>query len=461
MKIADLLSMSAMSLIKRRLRTLLTVLGVVIGISSIVIMVSLGLGLNKKSMDMIERYGGLTTITVTEGGDGPAGIGDSSSKDTLEHKLSDQTVELFKSLDHVILSAPVLQFQCILRTGPYENDVYQGYGYTREVMEKSNWKFAEGGIPKENEPLKFIYGNFVKRDFFTAATGLGYYDTGTVPDIDLMNAPIFTIFDVDGYRANTSKESKEPGIESDADPDNNTPSSPPKKLIIGTAGVLYGANEEDYNDYSYGVYCDIDRLKTTLKQVFRNRPIPGQPVRKNGRPYRDIYYSNIMVRVDSVDNMAGVQKQITDLGYNAYSNSEWIAETRESSRSQQAMLGGIGAVSLLVAAIGIANTMMMSIYERTKEIGIMKVLGCDLKNIRQMFLLEAVLIGFFGGVAGDLISILVSLIINSVTGEATSLIPLWLLSLGLFFAMLVGMLAGYFPSKRAMELSALSAIRNE
>ena len=70
---------------------------------------------------------------------------------------------------------------------------------------------------------------------------------------------------------------------------------------------------------------------------------------------------------------------------------------RNSLQMIQAVLGGIGAVSLLVAAIGIANTMMMSIYERTKEIGVIKVLGCSLKNIRQMFLLEAGFIGLIRG----------------------------------------------------------------
>ncbi len=70
----------------------------------------------------------------------------------------------------------------------------------------------------------------------------------------------------------------------------------------------------------------------------------------------------------------------------------------------QAVLGGIGAVSLIVAAIGIANTMMMSIYERTKEIGVLKVLGCDLGTIRNMFLLESAFIGFLGGVTGVILS---------------------------------------------------------
>ncbi len=466
MRISDLIRMSALSLVKRKLRTLLTILGVVIGIASIVIMISLGIGLHRQSMEMIEKYGGLTTINVREGNgaqDGSYGDTSKSEKDVLDHKLSDETVEMLKGMDHVATASPVLEFQCILKTGAYENELYAGYGYTMESMEAANWKFAEGGMPKENEPLKFVYGNQILKEFRVAATGMGFYDTGVLPDIDLMNAPMFTIFDTEGWYASRNKNNSnngDGGIESSADPDDAV-KTPPKKYIIPAAGVLLCEGEDDYNDYSFGVYCEINALKTALKQAFKNKPIPGQPLRKNGKPYRDIYYSSIMVKVDSVDNMSEVQKKITDMGYNAYSNFEWIEETRESSRSQQAMLGGIGAVSLLVAAIGIANTMMMSIYERTKEIGIMKVLGCNLPDIRNLFLLEAVLIGFAGGVAGDLLSFLVSFIINSVTGEATSVIPLWLLSLGLVFAMLVGMLAGYFPSKRAMELSALSAIRNE
>ena len=134
----------------------------------------------------------------------------------------------------------------------------------------------------------------------------------------------------------------------------------------------------------------------------------------------------------------------------------------------QAVLGGIGAVSLLVAAIGIANTMMMSIYERTKEIGVMKVIGCSLKNIRQLFLIEAGFIGFLGGVAGNLLSALISGMINMlVSGDSMgfsgniSYIPVWLVMLSMAFAVLVGMLAGYFPAVRAMKLSPLAAIRNE
>jgi ABC-type antimicrobial peptide transport system permease subunit len=114
--------------------------------------------------------------------------------------------------------------------------------------------------------------------------------------------------------------------------------------------------------------------------------------------------------------------------------------------------------------------MMMSIYERTKEIGIMKVLGCDMRNIQGMFLIEAGCIGFIGGVAGLAISYILSAIINMVAnsmgGEmglagGISYIPIWLAVLSLGFAVLVGMIAGFFPSLRAMKLSPLAAIRNE
>ena len=118
--------------------------------------------------------------------------------------------------------------------------------------------------------------------------------------------------------------------------------------------------------------------------------------------------------------------------------------------------------------------MMMSIYERTKEIGIMKVLGCDMRNIQSMFLMEAGYIGLIGGAVGLGLSYGLSGVINSVVktadlgvdqavsaGVGLSYIPLWLAVVSIVFAVLVGMIAGFFPSLRAMKLSPLAAIRTE
>lgn len=114
--------------------------------------------------------------------------------------------------------------------------------------------------------------------------------------------------------------------------------------------------------------------------------------------------------------------------------------------------------------------MMMSIYERTKEIGVLKVLGCDLGTIRNMFLIESAFIGLIGGAAGVLLSYGASYLLNHFlnletsgigVGGNISRIPIWLSLAALTFAMLVGITAGFFPALRAMKLSPLAAIRNE
>lgn len=169
----------------------------------------------------------------------------------------------------------------------------------------------------------------------------------------------------------------------------------------------------------------------------------------------------------------------------------------EQSRAIQLILGGIGAVSLLVAAIGIANTMVMSVTERTREIGIMKALGCYVRDIRVMFLTEAGAIGFFGGLIGCMLSGLISLGINvagrmyaggmvgSSNGSSSdgaggtsiwmimwqalvggedvtrySVIPWWLFLFAVLFSTLIGLLFGFGPANKAVKIPALDAIKN-
>lgn len=276
-----------------------------------------------------------------------------------------------------------------------------------------------------------------------------------MPDVNLLKDPVFVIFDTSAYYSNkygdgSSGASKTP---------------PPKKYLIGTCGLVEGG-PENWSRYSYDVYCDIDLLKTELKRIFKNKAIPGQPTTKTGKPFKEIYYSQIYVDVDDMENVTEVQNAINAMGYQASSNAEWVQAMQTQYGYVQLVLGGIGAVSLLVAAIGITNTMMMSIYERTKEIGIMKVLGCDLRNIQMMFLMEAGFIGFIGGIVGLGFSFAISILINQIVASmgnmmTLSYIPPWLALLSLVFAILVGMIAGFFPSLRAMRLSPLAAIRNE
>jgi ABC-type antimicrobial peptide transport system permease subunit len=457
MRFLDLLQMSVTNLWRRKLRTALTVLGVVIGTASIVVMLSLGFGLNKSTMEQIKESGGLTTIYVSYSGESSS-ISSSSEKsgdsdsdtvnDTL--KLDDEAVAEIGQLEHVVAASPILNYSAIARQGIYEGNINL-VGMSVAALNKMNIPLAEGTLPQEGEELKFIFGNQVLADFYNRKTEEGYWETGELPEVDLINEPLFVIFDVDAYY----------------NAQNGEGTSPKKYIVEGNA--LVEGTMEDYNEFSWNTYVDIDALKTQLQKVFKGKAIPGQPSTKSGKAYKTFEYNQAYVQVDDMNNVMTVQKEIAAMGYEATSNAEYLKTMQKQYASIQAVLGGIGAVSLFVAAIGIANTMMMSIYERTKEIGIIKVLGCGLGNIRTMFLTEAAFIGFIGGFFGLILSYLISFLINKFLAgvygytetQTLSYIPLWLPLIALVFAVLVGMIAGFFPALRAMKLSPLAAIRNE
>jgi len=336
------------------------------------------------------------------------------------------------------------------KQGVYEGN-FQIYGMTAEALRKMDIKIGQGELPPADGGLQLFYGNQILTNFYNAKKGEYYWETGVMPDVDLINDPVFIIFDTDAYWQSKNNDGS------------GQTTLPPKKYIIPTSGLMAGGSE-DYSENAYSVFADIDALKAQLKKVFKNKVIPGQPQTKSGKPYKELYYNELYIRVDNMDNVQAVQQEIKNMGYEASSNAEWMEQMQTQMGTIQMVLGGIGAVSLFVAAIGIANTMMMSIYERTKEIGVIKVLGCDMGNIRTMFLMEAGFIGLFGGIIGLILSYGISVVINVVAKDyyqGISYIPLWPVLISLVFAVFVGMAAGFFPALRAMKLSPLAAIRNE
>ena len=445
MKFLDLLRMSSSNFWKRKVRTILTVLGVVIGVAAIVVMISLGLGLSRSLTAQYESYGSLTQVTVQEPWN--------SSSDEEQKRLDDKLVAEIEAMDHVESVYPVMSLNALAKCGGYEGYL-QIQALPKKAFEDMNIDVGEGRLPGQDEELTFFYGCQVLQNF-SSKNGQDYWSTGVLPDIDLMRDPIFTIFDMDAYYQSQGTQQE-----------GTTPVAPPKKYLIPVCGVE-ASNEEGYSQYGWYTYCDIDMLIQELKRIFKNKVIPGQPSTKTGKPYKEIFYNELRVNVDDMDHVLEIQNYLTDMGYEAYSNAEWLESEQKTMGYIQAVLGGIGAVSLLIAAIGITNTMMMSIYERTKEIGVMKVLGCDLRNIRSLFLMEAGFIGLIGGGIGLVLSYLISAVINRVVASASeymqgiSYIPFWLAGLSLVFAVLVGMISGFFPARRAMRLSPLAAIRNE
>ncbi len=444
MRFSDIISMSAANLWKRKVRTILTVLGVVVGTASIVVMLSLGIGLQSAMIGQIQSEGSMTDIQVYNWGSG--------NSNGLQ-QLTDDKVKEFEQLDHVKTVSPMLSVSANMTQGKYQSWI-QIYGVPQEYM--AQIPLAEGGrIPTANSnKLELLVGNSVPSNFYNPSDmsdGSYTFDASAEPVVDLMNKTVFTQFDSTWT----------------TDSEGNSVEQPARKNIFPIVGMVDGGTDS-YNSYSYNVYTDIDSLKKYLKENYRGQAIPGQPTDKSGNPYKYFCYDQVVVSVDDIENVEDVKSQITEMGYECYSESEWIKQAQQQMLIIEAVLGGIGAISLLVAAIGIANTMTMSIYERTKEIGVMKVLGCSLGNIRMMFLTEAAFIGFIGGVIGLIISYILSFICNlflpalvGYEGQNISVIPFWLVLVAIAFSTLIGMIAGFFPAQRATKLSPLAAIRNE
>ena len=465
MKYIDLMRMSLGNLWRRKLRSFLTVLGVIIGTASIVVMVSLGIGINYSYIKQVESSGSLTQLDVyhynkgialaKEAGGKPQGASEQSDSDLV---LDDKAVEAIAQIPHVEVATPVLESSVMARIGRYE-----GYlsiqGISEKAMMRMNLPIEKGSLPTDGTTLSLVMGSNIAQSFTNPKASSReleeMYANGTWYDINFMAHPLLVIYDMDAYY-----QSQNPG----QDPSQGH-IAPPKKYQLFVAAIL----TKTQGNYDYVCIANIDALLSQLKKVFKNKPIPGQPTTASGKPRKTIEYNHAIVFVDDIKNASSVQDQIKAMGYECSSNMDWIKQMQEQSRTMQAVLGAIGAVSLLVAAIGITNTMMMSIYERTREIGILKVLGCSLPNIRSLFLNEAAFIGLMGGVLGVGLSYGISRILNRLLAanimggidSVISVIPIWLSGAALIFAMLVGILAGLAPAVRATRLSPLAAIRWE
>ena len=244
----------------------------------------------------------------------------------------------------------------------------------------------------------------------------------------------------------------------------------PYSVDLKVVGILKEDRGKGY-ETSDGVMMDINALKALIQDL-------------TGKTDTKFEYSSINVKAESLDAVSDVEQSIKDLGYSTYSMQSMRDELNKQTRQIELMLGGLGAISLFVAAIGITNTMIMSVSERTKEIGIMKALGCYVRDIRAMFLMEAGSIGLLGGVLGLLFSYIISVGINlfsfgafgggGVTWELikqaliggenvtrVSVIKPELIIFALVFSVMVGLVSGYQPANKAVKISALEAIRNE
>ena len=187
----------------------------------------------------------------------------------------------------------------------------------------------------------------------------------------------------------------------------------------------------------------------------------------------NVQYTIIFGRVNNPDRTdsiaADVQKKMDDVhgkkAFLVFTPKQLTEQIGTVTNMLSVVLGGIAGIALVVAGIGIANTMLMSIMERTREIGIMKAIGATNRNILEIFLMEAVLIGLLGGIIGDILGTGLSEILGAVLKNyglnfATKVTP-ELLGLGLAFSVTVSVLFGLLPARNAAKLNPIEALRYE
>lgn len=469
MRASDIAGMCLQNLKRRRARTVLTSLGVLVGTCSIVIMVSIGLGLSEQMSQTLAQMGDLSVIQVNS----PYAYS-SSSNDGI--KLNDEAVAQMEAIEGVAAVSPKMS----LESDDTMFTLYAGTGdryvcsWATIVGMKAAALDSVGYEPIEGEQLKpstscmskattggaidVLVGQWLAYNFSDTyrAEGSQYVDrysylydwdgTGDMPDESLAPDPFFDILSVGNLTL--------------AALDSN--GNEKMRFTLHPVGKL----AEDYSkgdETSQGIVMDVADVQAILAQVTGKTPA--------------LTYSQAIVKVDDISHVADVEKEIQGMGFSTYSMESIREPMEQQAAQQQLMLGGLGAISLFVAALGITNTMVMSITERTREIGVMKALGCYVRDIRALFLAEAGAIGLLGGAAGCLVSFAVSLGMNLVsTGDFTgegwlhalvgggatarmSVIPWWLYLGAVVFSMLIGLVSGYYPARKATKISAIEAIR--
>ncbi len=440
MSFFDLVGTSLTNLYQRKARTLLTILGVIIGTISIVLMIALGEGSTQAFIEEISRSTDLTKIEIY-----PTYSSDPQSSG----KLDDKAVKSLEGIAGVQSVIPVAQVPMYLESARYCGELYLNAAPLDKIERLYENKLEWGSMRAAGNDIKIYLGKSISSwSFYNRRPGQLIWEMPQASNIDLEREK-FNVYFGDAYIYTSDDYGLDPGI----------------IMPGGKEGRVAGMFAETGGELDYSGFVDIKEVEKFIKENKSFADAVG--LRAD--------YSNILVYTDDMNTVADALNAIKELGFQAYSPMEWIEQMQEESKRQQAQWGAVGAIALLVSAIGIVNTMMTSILERKREIGVLKVLGCSLPNIFFMFIIEAAIIGMLGGLIGVGFSYGIAALTSVVPiasdggsflgsffgGSVRFVIKPIIAVAAVLGAAVIGMLAGIYPSLRALKMTPLAALRDE
>ncbi|HEX8491674.1 MAG TPA: FtsX-like permease family protein [Pyrinomonadaceae bacterium] len=489
MSFYDILRLSVRNLREAKLRATLTTMGVIVGVAVIVTMVSFGLGLQRntiarfKALDLfneIRVFGrSLSSLADAVSGRGQDGGGEEGRRQgggpqpdkTPARVLDDKAVEEIAKIPGVAYVEPQVYFRVYMRSnGRVQTQVVSGANVPNAAARFQ--EFAAGQMIAAPDAFEAVVNEQWTLDF-------GY------------EKPADAIGKTVDFLAPAKKEEDEGEADNffgipleDEEPlaDDKDTADRLVARSFRIAGVL---PKESKNNSSGGgfrgfgpranVYIPLAAARS-WSQEYRNplNEVALELARQSGALEENQVegYDQAVVRVSDPVALTDVRKILTERGFESFSIVDQLEQLRTVFLIINSALGLLGGISLLVASFGIANTMIMSILERTREIGIMKAIGAEDREIKLIFFVEAAVIGLLGGIIGVLAAWGIDALANRLAyrfilkPQGASYvdffaIPIYLWLGAILFAVLVSILAALYPAARAARIDPVKALRHD
>lgn len=441
MRASDYIRLAFGNLWRQKVRSALTIFAIVIGATSVTIMLSLLVGIKGFFLEQFNKNGEVRQIVVTQATDLNYVQAQYSGTTESGIKLNDALFEDIKQIPHVENATPT--------TGVYVFDALIFAGKTLSVQGPQAYD-PNGVIKKEvvaGRDLQASDGAGTITLTTTYADKLGYkgkYDQLIGQTITLK----------------TNKYFKGQGASLPAGVQQEVATELPATVV----GVVSPTISQE------ALYFPLSWARGLLEQRHyqsdrgRTRIVTENILDKQG-------YQTFVVSVDNTKHVKHVADAITAKGLGASTAESFIKQQTAVFTILSLVLAGIGGIALLVAAVGVINTMLMAILERTHEIGIMRAVGARRATIRRLFIIEAAVLGGLGGALGLLAGyglivlanplINEQLTVNSIQASNIIYLPLWLVLAVMIITVGIGIVAGLYPAHRAARLKPVDALRHE